>query len=153
MIEIISPHTEQVVGSVPAASQVDAAVAVASQALAADRWGNLSIAERLAVVRRFADAYADLADDFAEIEAEPVSIASLAALDIPILFGRGESDPVADPAAYERLVSLIPGGTLAALPGAGHSPCLPNARATMTGYPIAQTKLTGSCHGGGLCTN
>ena len=68
VIEVISPHSENVIGSVPAAtrSDVDAAVAAASAALKADRWGGLTVAERLDAVRRFADAYADLADEFAE---------------------------------------------------------------------------------------
>jgi len=68
VIEVISPHSETVVGSVPSASRgdIDAAVAAASAALSADRWGGLSVADRLEIVRRFAVAYADLADEFAK---------------------------------------------------------------------------------------
>lgn len=59
---------------------------------------------------------------FAAAEAEPVDIVALAALGIPVLFGRGENDPVADPVEYEKLASLIPTANLKTIPSAGHSP-------------------------------
>jgi aldehyde dehydrogenase (NAD+) len=65
LIEVVSPHSEQVVATVPAASaaDVDAAVTAASGALVSQEWGALPLAERLAVVARFADVYEKLADD------------------------------------------------------------------------------------------
>ncbi|WP_176489055.1 alpha/beta fold hydrolase [Rhizorhabdus dicambivorans] len=59
---------------------------------------------------------------FAAAQAEPVSIAALAALPAPILLGRGEHDHVADPAAYVELAAHLPNATVETLPGAGHSP-------------------------------
>jgi pimeloyl-ACP methyl ester carboxylesterase len=59
---------------------------------------------------------------FAAAQAEPVPIAPLAALDAPILIGRGEFDHVADPAAYEALAAVFPRARTVVLPGCGHSP-------------------------------
>jgi aldehyde dehydrogenase (NAD+) len=65
MIEVISPHSEQVIARVPAASNadVDAAVSAANSAMADARWGGLPIAARLSIVKRFAEEYAKLAPD------------------------------------------------------------------------------------------
>lgn len=62
------------------------------------------------------------AQAFAAAKAEPAPLANLAALDVPILIGRGEFDHVADPASYEALAALLPRAELVVLPGCGHSP-------------------------------
>jgi acyl-CoA reductase-like NAD-dependent aldehyde dehydrogenase len=59
-IEVVSPHTEQVIGRVPHAScaDVDAAVAAARRAFDTGPWPRLSLAERIAVVTRIHDGLA-----------------------------------------------------------------------------------------------
>lgn len=59
-IRIVSPHTEQVIGSVPHASEadVDRAVAVARRAFDEGPWPRLPLEERIAVVSRIKDAIA-----------------------------------------------------------------------------------------------
>ena len=67
-IEVVSPHSELPVGRTPEASteDVDRAVDAARQAFDGGEWSRTPPEERLAAVRRFADAYnarqADLAD-------------------------------------------------------------------------------------------
>jgi len=65
LIEVVSPHSEEVIAAVPAGCRddVDAAVTAASAALVSREWGALPLAERLAAVSRFADVYEKLADD------------------------------------------------------------------------------------------
>jgi pimeloyl-ACP methyl ester carboxylesterase len=62
------------------------------------------------------------AQAFAAAQAEPVPLAPLVALDVPILVGRGEFDHVADLADYETLSAIFPRAKLVVLPGCGHSP-------------------------------
>jgi betaine-aldehyde dehydrogenase len=68
-IDVISPHTEQVVGRVPDAStaDVDRAVSAARATFDDGDWPRLSPEERIAAVQRFADAYAARLGDMAEI--------------------------------------------------------------------------------------
>ncbi|RSS80503.1 aldehyde dehydrogenase [Streptomyces sp. WAC06614] len=60
IIEVVSPHTEQVIGRVPHASRadVDAAVAAARTAFDEGPWPRTSLEERIAVVTRIKDAIA-----------------------------------------------------------------------------------------------
>ncbi|MFF9471488.1 aldehyde dehydrogenase [Streptomyces roseolus] len=59
-IEVVSPHTEEVIGRVPHASRadVDRAVAVARRAFDEGAWPRTSLAERIEVVSRIKDAIA-----------------------------------------------------------------------------------------------
>ncbi|MEV6651071.1 aldehyde dehydrogenase [Streptomyces sp. NPDC051219] len=59
-IEVISPHTEQVIGRVPHASRadVDRAVAAARRAFDEGPWPRASLDERIAVITRIKDAIA-----------------------------------------------------------------------------------------------
>ncbi|MFI5985147.1 aldehyde dehydrogenase [Streptomyces sp. NPDC051555] len=59
-IDIVSPHTEQVIGRVPHASRadVDRAVAVARKAFDEGPWPRASLDERIAVIARIKDAIA-----------------------------------------------------------------------------------------------
>jgi aldehyde dehydrogenase (NAD+) len=80
VVEVISPHTEDVVATAPMAvrSDIDAAVRAARSAMTSPQWGGLPVAERLAIVKRFADEYEKLAADFASAMTEemgcPVSL-------------------------------------------------------------------------------
>jgi acyl-CoA reductase-like NAD-dependent aldehyde dehydrogenase len=59
-IEVVSPHSEQVIGRVPHASRedVDRAVAAARRAFDSGPWPHLPLEERIAVVTRIKDAFA-----------------------------------------------------------------------------------------------
>ncbi|MFI5528349.1 aldehyde dehydrogenase [Kitasatospora sp. NPDC051853] len=69
VIEVVSPHTEQVIGRVPHAAEadVDRAVAAARRAFDEGPWPRLSPAERIAVVRRIKDGLAARARELAEL--------------------------------------------------------------------------------------
>ncbi|MEV6060004.1 aldehyde dehydrogenase [Nocardia asteroides] len=68
-IDVISPHTEQVIGRVPHASRedVDRAVAAARVAFDEGPWPRMDLDERIAVCQRFRDAFAARAEDFARL--------------------------------------------------------------------------------------
>jgi len=88
-IEVISPHTEEVVGSVPEASvaDVDKAVAVARETFDRGDWSAAPVEDRIAAVQRFSDAYAMRMDDMAKIVTEemgsPISFSSIAQAPAP----------------------------------------------------------------------
>ncbi len=83
-IEVISPHTEQVIGTVPEASvaDVDAAVAAARTAFDSGVWSMADPQERIDAVSRFADLYAAAIPEMASIVSEemgsPISFSNLA---------------------------------------------------------------------------
>src|SRR6478672_6275934 len=83
-IEVISPHTEQVVGSVPEASvaDVDKAVAVARETFDRGDWSAAPVEDRILAVQRFSDAYAAKLGDMATVITEemgsPISFSNLA---------------------------------------------------------------------------
>ncbi|MCG5434223.1 aldehyde dehydrogenase [Mycobacterium sp. MYCO198283] len=89
VIEVISPHTETPVATVPAAgpADLDAAVAAAREAFDAGPWPRLDPAERIAAVRRLATAYGERRADIAQaITAEigaPISFAQRAQVGLP----------------------------------------------------------------------
>ncbi|MEU0083525.1 aldehyde dehydrogenase [Streptomyces sp. NPDC006274] len=69
VIEVISPHTEQVVGRVPHAcpADVDRAVAAARRAFDEGPWPRMALAERIEVVGRIKDAIALRHEEIARI--------------------------------------------------------------------------------------
>ncbi len=83
-IEVISPHTEQVVGRVPdgTPADMDRAVAAAREAFDNGPWPRLAPAERAAVVGKLADLYAARMGEFAELITEemgsPITFSQLA---------------------------------------------------------------------------
>ena len=68
-IELVSPHSEQPLGSTPEATEkdVDRAVEAARRAFDSGPWPRTDPAQRLAAVRRFAAAYSARADEIAEL--------------------------------------------------------------------------------------
>src|SRR3954453_10135392 len=88
-IEVISPHTEEGVGSVPEASvaDVDKAVAVARETFDRGDWSAAPVADRIAAGQRFSDAYAGRMDYMAAIVTEemgsPISFSSIAQAPAP----------------------------------------------------------------------
>ncbi|MDV7088966.1 aldehyde dehydrogenase [Rhodococcus opacus] len=67
-IEVISPFTEQIIATVPAATvaDVDRAVAAARAAFDTGAWPRMAPSDRLAVLRRFRDTYAASQETIAE---------------------------------------------------------------------------------------
>jgi betaine-aldehyde dehydrogenase len=90
-IEVISPHTEEVIATVPdgAPADIDAAVAAARHAFDHSDWPTMPPAERLAIVARFADLYAGRMTEMSDlITAEmgsPSSFSQLAQAPAPWL--------------------------------------------------------------------
>jgi betaine-aldehyde dehydrogenase len=68
-IDVVSPHTEEVVGRVPDGTEGDINRAVASARDAFDNgeWPRLSPEERIAAVQTFADLYASRLNDMAQV--------------------------------------------------------------------------------------
>ncbi|MEU7155666.1 aldehyde dehydrogenase [Streptomyces chrestomyceticus] len=68
-IEVVSPHTEQVIGRVPHASRtdVDRAVAAARASFDSGVWAQTPLAERIAVVTRVKDAFAVRSEEIARV--------------------------------------------------------------------------------------
>ncbi|MEU8567558.1 aldehyde dehydrogenase [Streptomyces pathocidini] len=68
-IEVISPHTEQVIGRVPhaATADVDRAVAAAREAFDSGPWPRMGLDERIAVVTRIKDAIAVRHEEIARV--------------------------------------------------------------------------------------
>jgi len=84
VLDVISPHTEEVVGRVPeaTAADMDRAVAAARRAFDSGPWPRMAPAERAAAVGRLADIYAGRLGDFAELITEemgsPITFSQLA---------------------------------------------------------------------------
>ena len=83
VIDVISPHTEEVVGRVPEASTTDVDRAVASARAAFDdgEWPRLAPEARIAAVQKFAEVYAGRLGEMAEIITEemgsPISFSNM----------------------------------------------------------------------------
>ena len=83
VIEVISPHTEEVIATVPdgAPADIDAAVAAARNAFDNSDWSRMSPAERAEIAQRFADLYAGRLGEMSDlITAEMGSPASFSQL-------------------------------------------------------------------------
>jgi aldehyde dehydrogenase (NAD+) len=83
-IDVVSPHSEELVGRVPegTAADIDRAVAVARDAFDNGEWPRLSPEERMAAVQKFSEAYAAHIPDMAAVITEemgsPISFSNLA---------------------------------------------------------------------------
>ena len=88
-IQVVSPHSEQVVATVPEGSvaDIDAAVAAARRAFDSGPWPRMSPAERIEVVQNFSNLYAGKMGDMAEIIStemgSPLSFSNLAQAPAP----------------------------------------------------------------------
>jgi betaine-aldehyde dehydrogenase len=84
LIDVISPHTEEVIGRVPdgTAADMDRAVAAARDAFDNGPWPQLAPEERAAAVGQLADLYAAKLGEFAELITEemgsPITFSQLA---------------------------------------------------------------------------
>jgi betaine-aldehyde dehydrogenase len=84
VIEVISPHTEEVVGRVPegTTADIDRAVDAARKAFDEGEWPRMAPADRIAAVQRFSDIYAARMMDMAQVitteMGSPISFSQLA---------------------------------------------------------------------------
>ena len=84
VIEVISPHSEEVVGRVPegTTADIDRAVAAARTAFDEGEWPRMAPEERIAAVQRFSDVYAARMMDMAQVitteMGSPISFSQLA---------------------------------------------------------------------------
>ncbi|MDR8409122.1 aldehyde dehydrogenase [Nonomuraea sp. 3-1Str] len=89
-IDVVSPHTEEVVGRVPdgTAADMDRAVAAARQAFDRGPWPRLTFAERAAAISRLAEVYAarlgEMADLITEEMGSPITFSQLAQAPQPL---------------------------------------------------------------------
>jgi acyl-CoA reductase-like NAD-dependent aldehyde dehydrogenase len=110
-IDVISPHSEEVIGRAPAAGprDVENAVAAARSAVDEGPWPRLDPAERVAAVRRLAALYGERRREMAElVTAEmgaPISFSKLAQAALPAAM----LGAFADVAAAHRWEEVRPG--------------------------------------------
>ncbi|MDH2427575.1 aldehyde dehydrogenase [Sphaerisporangium sp. TRM90804] len=89
-IDVVSPHTEEVVGRVPDATpaDMDRAVAAARRAFDEGPWPRMTMAERAEVVGRLADLYAARQSELAELitleMGSPITFSQLAQAPQPL---------------------------------------------------------------------
>ncbi|MFF4775190.1 aldehyde dehydrogenase [Microtetraspora fusca] len=89
-IDVVSPHTEEVVGRVPdgTAADMDRAVAAAREAFDSGPWPRMSMAERAAVVARLAEVYAARQNEIADVitleMGSPITFSQLAQAPQPL---------------------------------------------------------------------
>ncbi len=89
VLRLVSPHTEELLAEVPASTpeQIDSAVTAARAAVDSGPWPQLTPVERIAVIRRFLEAYQARGGELAElITAEigaPISFAQRAQVGLP----------------------------------------------------------------------
>jgi aldehyde dehydrogenase (NAD+) len=88
-IEVVSPHSEEVVGRVPDGTEadIDRAVDAARRAFDEGDWGRMAPADRAEIVSRFADLYAARMMEMAEVITDemgsPISFSQLAQTPTP----------------------------------------------------------------------
>src|SRR4051794_39009620 len=91
VLEVVSPHTEQLVASAAAAgvADVDRAVAAARQAFDAGPWPRLAPAERIAAVRRLMGLYKERRKEMAQVITDemgsPISFSKFSQATLPML--------------------------------------------------------------------
>src|SRR3954452_17941623 len=80
-LQIISPSTGEIIGSVPAgtAKDIDDAVTAARHAFDASSWPTLTPMERAQYLRRAAALFAEQREEFADVQAEESGIPITAA--------------------------------------------------------------------------
>ncbi|OBI00607.1 aldehyde dehydrogenase [Mycobacterium sp. E2733] len=98
VFEVISPHTEEPIAEVVAAApaDVEAAVREARAALDSGAWSRTTPAERIAAIRRFADAYdqrrAEMAGIITAEIGAPITFAQRAQVGLPAMMMRAFCD-------------------------------------------------------------
>ena len=89
VIEVTSPHSEEVIARVPEGSvaDIDAAVAVAREAFDNGPWPRMAPSERIEIVQKLSELYSARLDDMAQVIStemgSPISFSSLAQAPAP----------------------------------------------------------------------
>ncbi|MGB0101898.1 MAG: aldehyde dehydrogenase [Nocardioides sp.] len=129
-IQVVSPHSEQVVATVPegSAADIDAAVAAARRAFDEGPWPQMSPEQRIEVVQNFSNLYAGRLGDMAELISiemgSPLTFANLAQspapwMQIEAFLGIAREFPWEETRAGslgEVIVRREPVGVVAAIP-------------------------------------
>lgn len=129
-IQVVSPHSEQVIATVPegSAADIDAAVAAARRAFDSGPWPRMSPEERIEVVQSFSNLYAGRLGEMAELISTemgaPVSFSNLAQapapwMQIEAFLGIARAYPWEETRAGslgEVIVRREPVGVVAAIP-------------------------------------
>jgi betaine-aldehyde dehydrogenase len=114
-IEVINPHTEEVMGRVPEGTEadIDAAVSAARYAFDETDWPLMPPAERLAIVQKFAEIYMANMQAMSELITEemgsPISFSSLAQAPAPWLMLNSFLGVAADFPFEERRAGVMGG--------------------------------------------
>jgi aldehyde dehydrogenase (NAD+) len=117
-IEIVAPHSEQVVGEVPEGTpaDIDRAVAAAREAFDRGPWPNIPVDERIAQLRTFAVAYSERVDDLAQLitseMGSPITFSKLAQSFAPSLMIGTFLDLAARHPWVDRRPNMMGGETL-----------------------------------------
>src|SRR3954468_10818924 len=107
VLEVVSPHTEQVVATVAAAgvADVDRAVAAARQAFDTGPWPRLAPAERVAAVRRLMGLYKERRKEMAQVITDemgsPISFSKFSQATLPMLLMSAFAD-IAETVQWEE---------------------------------------------------
>jgi acyl-CoA reductase-like NAD-dependent aldehyde dehydrogenase len=129
-IDVVSPHTEAIIATVPTAGPEDVDRAVTAARLAFDEgpWPRLAASERIAAVRRLSELYAERRKEMANlITAEmgaPTSFSRFAQATLPMMLLNTFADIASDyewegtrPGAYgeDVIVQKVPTGVVVAI--------------------------------------
>ncbi|MGZ4189544.1 MAG: aldehyde dehydrogenase family protein, partial [Actinomycetota bacterium] len=91
VLDVVSPHSEEVIGRVPEGTEADIDRAVEAARAAFDRgpWPQMTPGERIEILQRFAGIYASRLDDMAELITEemgaPISFSKIGQSPPPLL--------------------------------------------------------------------
>ncbi|WP_084759811.1 aldehyde dehydrogenase [Nocardia mangyaensis] len=122
-IEVISPHTEQVIAKVaaPAHADVDRAVAAARRAFDAGPWPRMDPQDRVAIVRKLAEFYRAREEELAQLITSemgaPITFSRSAHAKLPGVMMRAFADTAAGYPWQETRAGFLGGGVVV-----GHEP-------------------------------
>ncbi|MDO3646950.1 aldehyde dehydrogenase [Nocardia mangyaensis] len=122
-IEVISPHTEQVIAKVaaPAPANVDRAVAAARRAFDAGPWPRMDPQDRVAIVRELAEFYCAREEELAQLITSemgaPITFSRSAHAKLPGVMMRAFADTAAGYPWRETRAGFLGGGVVV-----GHEP-------------------------------
>lgn len=122
-IEVISPHTEQVIAKVaaPAHADVDRAVAAARRAFDAGPWPRMDPQDRVAIVRELAEFYRAREEELAQLITSemgaPISFSRSAHAKLPGVMMRAFADTAAGYPWQKTRAGFLGGGVVV-----GHEP-------------------------------
>src|SRR5688572_25217073 len=124
-IDVISPHSEELVGRVPEGTEVDIdrAVAAARDAFDNGDWPRMDPSERAAIVQNFSNVYAGRMGDMSEIITEemgsPITFSQLAQGPVPWMILNSFLQVAAEFPWEERRAGVLGGDVIVRREGVG----------------------------------